>query len=124
MNDKLRILLVDDHSMVRKGVRLYLESQDDFQIIGEADSGEVAIKWVEEHAPEVVLMDLMMPGMGGIEATRRIKGAQPNNGSDRADQLPGARTRVDGDGGRSLGLCTEGCWSGGPRSNYSPRGRR
>lgn len=69
MNDKLRILLVDDHSMVRKGVRLYLESQDDFQIIGEADSGEVAIKWVEEHAPEVVLMDLMMPGMGGIEAT-------------------------------------------------------
>jgi len=77
MNDKLRILLVDDHSMVRKGVRLYLESQDDFQIIGEADSGEVAIKWVEEHAPEVVLMDLMMPGMGGIEATRRIKALSP-----------------------------------------------
>ena len=77
MSDKLQILLVDDHKIVRKGVRLYLASQADMEIVGEAGSGEEALTWVEEKAPDVVLMDLMMPGMGGIEATRRIKALSP-----------------------------------------------
>ena len=77
MSERLRILLADDHPLVRKGVRLYLESQPDIEIVGEVSSGEAALTMVEDQAPDVVLMDLMMPGIGGIEATRRIKALSP-----------------------------------------------
>jgi NarL family two-component system response regulator LiaR len=77
MSERLRILLADDHSLVRKGVRLYLETQSDIEIVGEVASGEAALMMVEDQAPDIVLMDLMMPGMGGIEATRRIKALSP-----------------------------------------------
>ena len=77
MSDRVRVLLVDDHALVRKGVRLYLESQPDFEIVGEVGSGEAALAMVEDQAPDLVLMDLMMPGMGGVEATRRIKSISP-----------------------------------------------
>jgi NarL family two-component system response regulator LiaR len=78
MSDTIQILLVDDHALVRKGVRFFLETQVDIQIVGEVGSGEEALALVEEHAPDIVLMDLMMPGMGGIEATRRIKTISPH----------------------------------------------
>ena len=60
------------------GVKGFLETQPDFQVVGEADSGEGAIKLVEELVPDIVLMDLVMPGMGGVEATARIKQASPH----------------------------------------------
>lgn len=70
---KIRLILVDDHAVVRSGIRMLLEAQADIEIVGEADSGKKAIKLVAEHRPDVVLMDVQMPDMNGIEATEKIK---------------------------------------------------
>ena len=75
---KLRLLLVDDQAMFREGLRLILRQQTDFEIVGEAGDGLAAIESVRRTAPDVVLMDLRMPGLGGIETTRRIKGEAPS----------------------------------------------
>lgn len=77
MDNPITVLLVDDHEVVRQGVRFFLETQPDFTVVGEADSGLEAIKLAEENIPDVVLMDLIMPEMGGVEATRRIKDVSP-----------------------------------------------
>ena len=74
---KLRLLLVDDQGMFREGLRTLLSLQRDFEIVGEAGDGAAAVEAVRKEKPEVVLMDLRMPGVGGVEATRRIKAAQP-----------------------------------------------
>ena len=71
------ILIVDDHEVVRKGIRAYLETLPDFNVVGEAASGEEAITMVAEQVPDVVLMDLIMPGMDGVETTRRVKAISP-----------------------------------------------
>lgn len=77
MNDRITILLVDDHKVVRKGVRAFIEAHAEFEVVGEAENGAEAVKLVEEHIPNVVLMDLIMPGMDGVEATRLIKKISP-----------------------------------------------
>jgi len=77
MEDPITVLLVDDHEVVRQGVRFFLETQPDLSVIAEADSGLTAIKLAEENIPDVVLMDLIMPDMGGVEAARRIKDLSP-----------------------------------------------
>ena len=74
----IRLLLVDDHNVVRSGLRSLLHSVDDFQVLGEAGDGQTAIKLCEHLKPHVVLMDLRMPGMGGIEATAMIKNRFPS----------------------------------------------
>ncbi|HVC37881.1 MAG TPA: UvrY/SirA/GacA family response regulator transcription factor [Gammaproteobacteria bacterium] len=68
----IRVLLVDDHKLVRTGIRLILEDTPDVRIAGEADSGEAAIAMSRELKPDVVLMDVSMPGIGGYEATRKL----------------------------------------------------
>jgi DNA-binding NarL/FixJ family response regulator len=68
----IRILLVDDEPLLRLGFRLVLESQPDMSVIGEAGEGAAALRQVAEHDPDVVLMDVRMPGLDGIDATRRI----------------------------------------------------
>ena len=68
----IRVLIVDDQSLVRAGFRLILESQPDFAVIGEAPDGEQAVSLARRHRPEVVLMDIRMPRMDGLEATRQI----------------------------------------------------
>ncbi|HHH12958.1 MAG TPA: response regulator [Thiolapillus brandeum] len=73
----IRILLVDDHSLFRTGMKSILETQDDMEVVGEADTGEAAVEQVRQSPPDVVLMDVHMPGIGGIEATRRILRAEP-----------------------------------------------
>jgi DNA-binding NarL/FixJ family response regulator len=69
----IRILLVDDEQMVRKGLRLILESEDDFEVVGEAGDGAEAVTLARRLDPDVVLMDIQMPGMNGLDATREIK---------------------------------------------------
>src|SRR5580704_5994994 len=73
----IRVLLVDDHAVVRMGFRLLLQSQADMSVIAEADSGEIACQRFLELSPDVVVMDLAMPGMGGLEALRRILAHHP-----------------------------------------------
>jgi two-component system, NarL family, response regulator LiaR len=77
MSEKITVLLVDDHKMVRQGVRAFLQSQADIEVVAEADSGETAVALAAEHAPDVVLMDLVMPGMDGVTATRQVKAQSP-----------------------------------------------
>jgi DNA-binding NarL/FixJ family response regulator len=77
MTEPISILIVDDHEVVRKGLRSYLDTLPNYRVVGEASTGEEAIKIVEEYIPDVVLMDLIMPGMDGVETTRRIKKISP-----------------------------------------------
>ena len=77
MNKPITVLLVDDHEFVRQGVRAFLEARSEFMVVGEAKSGTEAIKLTEEHVPDVVLMDLIMPEMDGVEATRQVKNISP-----------------------------------------------
>jgi len=76
----ITLLLVDDHPVVRKGTRELLEGESDMQVLGEAGSGEEALAQARALAPDVILMDVSMPGMNGIEATRAIKAEQPGVG--------------------------------------------
>ncbi|SFS65785.1 response regulator [Marininema halotolerans] len=73
----MKLVLVDDHPMVLKGLRLFLQMQEDMEIVGEASNGQEAITLVRTVQPDVVLMDLMMPVMDGIEATRQIHESLP-----------------------------------------------
>ena len=73
----IRILLVDDHAVVRTGFRLLLQARPDIAVVGEAESGEAACQRYLELSPDVVVMDIAMPGMGGIEALRRIRAHDP-----------------------------------------------
>ena len=73
----IHVLLVDDHAVVRTGFRLLLQSQPDISVAAEAQSGEAACQIYAELAPDVVVMDLGMPGMGGLEALRRIRARNP-----------------------------------------------
>ena len=75
---KIRLLLVDDHEIVRAGIRMLFLAEEDMEIVGEVGSGQAAIEAVGELEPDVVIMDVAMPGMSGIEATRQIKEASPD----------------------------------------------
>lgn len=78
MNDAITIILVDDHEVVRQGVRAFLDTQADLSVVGEAASGEEAVHLAEQLIPDVILMDLVMPGeIDGVEATRRVKNSSP-----------------------------------------------
>ncbi|MBI4321777.1 MAG: response regulator transcription factor [Chloroflexi bacterium] len=69
----MRVLIADDHAIVRAGIRLLLESQPDMEVVGEAHDGEEAVRAAQELTPDVVLMDIAMPGVSGLEATKLIK---------------------------------------------------
>lgn len=77
MARKIRILIVDDHAVVRIGIRLLLNTQDDMEVVGEAESGQESLLRIKELHPDVVLMDISMPEMSGIDATHAIKKTFP-----------------------------------------------
>lgn len=74
----IKIFLVDDHDLVRTGIKLILDSEKSFEVIGEADSGEDAVKFCRTQHPDVVMMDMNMPGIGGLEATKKILRHNPD----------------------------------------------
>ena len=74
---KIRLLLADDHAVVRGGLRMLLENEADLVIVGEADSGQQALELASQLSPDVVIMDITLPDMSGIEVTRRLKQAHP-----------------------------------------------
>src|SRR5437762_5421241 len=78
MTEKITIIIADDHALVRQGVRTFLDVQPDLTVAGEADSGETAVRMAAELVPDVALMDLVMPGIGGVEATRQVKQVSPH----------------------------------------------
>jgi len=78
MTNPIKVMIVDDHDMVRKGLRAYLEIEDDIDVVGEANDGSLAAERAKQWQPDVVLMDLIMEKMGGIEATKEVLAACPN----------------------------------------------
>ncbi len=77
---KTRILIADDHGIVRKGLRLQLEQHEEFEVVGEASDGREAVRMAEELDPDVIIMDIAMPNLNGIEATRQLVKRDPRIG--------------------------------------------
>jgi NarL family two-component system response regulator LiaR len=77
MTEPITVLIVDDHEVVRNGIRGYLDTLPEYEVIGEAESGEQAVDLVTQLVPDVILMDLMLTGMDGVEATRIVKNISP-----------------------------------------------
>ncbi|QQK76954.1 response regulator transcription factor [Salicibibacter cibarius] len=99
----MKILLVDDHLVVLKGLRFFLQTRPDLDIVGEAQDGKEALRQVEKLQPDIVLMDVIMPNMDGIEATKHIKAQHPSihviiltSSSDRDHVLPAIRAGASG----------------------------
>ena len=78
MTHQIRVLLADDHAVVRKGIRDFLEETGEISVVAEADYGTEAVTLAEQHAPDVAILDIRMPHMTGVEATRRIKACCPD----------------------------------------------
>jgi len=75
---KITVLIVDDHAVVRQGIQTFLETNPDIQVVGVADRGPKAVKLAKDHTPHVALVDMVMPGMDGVEVTRQIRSVSPH----------------------------------------------
>jgi two-component system, NarL family, response regulator YdfI len=78
VTDRIRVLVADDHALVREGLRLILETEPDFELVAEAGNGAEAVELAAAHRPDVILMDLRMPELDGLEAIARIRRAEPD----------------------------------------------
>ena len=148
-DDPIRVLLADDQRVVREGLAMLLELLPGVEVVGTAADGEEAVALATSRAPDVILMDLRMPRVDGVEATRRIADARPAGARDRADhlrrradraeraarrrpRLPDQGRRGGGDRGarstpsraatrRSTRPCRRTCWPGSRSTRTSPR---
>lgn len=77
MQGIISVALVDDHTIVRRGIRMFLDLESDIRVIAEAGSGEAAVKIAAEYHPDIMLLDLIMPGINGVEATKQVKQVSP-----------------------------------------------
>ena len=105
----IKILLADDHALFRSGIRSILEEQPDMEVVAEAENGEEAINLMAKVAPDVVLMDVNMPGIGGIEATRRLLRMNPDSrviALTALDDQPFPNQLLDAG---AVGYVTKGC---------------
>jgi two-component system response regulator NreC len=97
---KIRVLIADDHGVVRRGLKLQLEQHDDFEVVGEASDGREAITMIDKLAPDIIIMDIAMPNLNGIQATAQIVKKNPNVGiivlSMHSDETYLARTLAAG----------------------------
>ncbi len=83
----IKVLLVDDHEMVRIGLAAVLDTEDGIEVVGEASNGQDGIRMAQAYKPDIVLMDLVMEGMDGVETTKKTVGTVPGMQSYRTDQL-------------------------------------
>ena len=79
MKETIKVLIADDHGLVRMALRTLLDAETDIEVVGEAESGEMAVSMAEEYEPDVILLDLRMPGIGGVEACRQITETTPGS---------------------------------------------
>lgn len=105
----IKVLLVDDHELVRTGFRHILQGESGIEVVGEADSGEKAVKMAIDLGPDLVLMDVNMPGIGGIEATRKIRRHNPNTQIIAVTVLSDAPFPEQLHDAGALGYLTKGC---------------
>lgn len=105
----IKVLLVDDHELVRTGLRHILEGMPDITVVGEARSGEDALTAVKKTSPDIVLMDVNMPGIGGIEATRRVRRLYPETQVVAVTVLSDAPFPEQLHEAGALGYLTKGC---------------
>ena len=101
---KLRVLIADDHAMLRQGLCSVLRAQPDFEIIGEAADGHQAVTMARQLKPDIVLMDVTMPELDGVEATRMIKTRASDHGRDRVVCTDGPTDRSSHEGSRRGGV--------------------
>ena len=106
--ERIRVMIVDDHSIVRVGLKQVLEQSGEFEVVGQASDGEEAVRVAAEVSPDVVVMDVMMPKKDGVEACREIMEFAPEHPGDDADCIDAGGCRRGGRGRRRHRIPSEG----------------
>ncbi len=123
MNRPIRIILADDHQIVRQGLRILLEAETDMEIIAEADNGRKVLKLAQELLPDIIIMDLSMPELNGIEATRQILSGAPDVKVIALSMHSDSLFVLNMIKVRRLGLSAEGLRPGRTGKSHPRRGR-
>ena len=124
MTEKISVLLVDDHALVRRGFRRMLEDEEDIVVKGEASDGEEAVRLAHQLQPKVIVMDCALPGISGLVATRQILEHNPEGRCADAEHALGRHLGAAGAGGRSARLHAEECGRYGISDGHPAGGGR
>ncbi len=121
---RIRVLLADDHKVVRDGLRLLIDGQRDMRVVGEAGNGKEALQQARELKPDVVVMDLSMPELNGLQATERLKGRAARGQSSGADRARGRQLSASVVQGRRRRLRAQAIGRGRSDPGHPGRGGR